>query len=85
MSRKFLIPLVAAALFAAPALMPAAMTGVSDSAMATTLKSSKSNSSDRMVMVWDERTNGTAEAKIHHEGPPAGVTKPRGKTGDEYR
>lgn len=49
MSRKLLIPLLAAAFLAAPAFVPAAITGLSDSATAdTTVKSSKSNTSDRM-------------------------------------
>jgi hypothetical protein len=39
MSRKFLIPFLAAAFLAAPAFAPLAMPGVSDSAMAATAKS----------------------------------------------
>jgi|GEM_PF-5154638 len=39
MSRKFLIPFLAAAFLAAPAFAPVAMPGVSDSAMAATTKS----------------------------------------------
>ena len=41
MSRKLLIPLVAAAFLAAPAFAPAAMTGLSDSAMAGSAKSKR--------------------------------------------
>lgn len=50
MSRKLLIPLLLAAAFlAAPAFVPTAIPGLSDSATAaTTVKSSKSNTSDRM-------------------------------------
>jgi hypothetical protein len=48
MSRKLLISLLAVAFIAAPGFTPAAITGLSDSATATTVKSSKSNSSDRM-------------------------------------
>jgi hypothetical protein len=68
MSRKFLIPLVAAALVAAPAFMPVAMTGLSDSAMATTVKSKKST-----IMVWDERT-GQLKPKFITKDLPAGRT-----------
>jgi hypothetical protein len=65
---QILDPLVAAALVAAPAFMLAAMTGVSDSAMAATVKSSKST-----IMVWDERT-GQLKPKIITKDLPAGRT-----------
>lgn len=50
MSRKvLLIPLFAAAFLAAPVFAPAAI-GVADTATATSVKSSKSNTSDRMKL-----------------------------------
>jgi hypothetical protein len=48
MSRKVLIPLLAAAFLAAPTFAPAALTGLSDTAMAaTTIHGSRSNGSFR--------------------------------------
>jgi hypothetical protein len=74
MSRKFLIPLIAAAFLAAPAFAPAAMTGLSDSAQAAvTIKSSRSTGSYRATTVKTGKTNTSIKGPTK-SGPAAQKT-----------